>query len=64
MKVGMEVRVLPIHRRGRAGQGRAATVLEVPTTNRGRARVRFTGSGGTARVPIGRIVKPLTRGND
>jgi hypothetical protein len=60
MKVGMAVKVMPAHRRSRRGrrlEGRAATVLELPTESRGRARVRFA-AGGTARVSIGRLIKP------
>lgn len=59
MKEGMEVRVLPTQTRRMGHLGRPATLLELPTRPRGRARVRFV-AGGTAMVPIGRIVKGRT----
>lgn len=57
LKVGMQVRVLPAAP-GRLHPSYLATVMKVPTENRGRAKVRFTAQRGTALVPIRRLVKP------
>jgi len=51
----MQVRVLPVHGRRQRHEGRPATVLELPTESRGRARVAFA-AGGTAKVPIARLI--------